>query len=370
MLTDIQIGHVRNLAAVSLQTRAGINVLFGANGSGKTSVLEAVSLLGTARSFRTAQPRQLVTRGESECTVFGLLHHRLPSPQGEESPEQHRIGVVRRIDGGRQLRLNGSDIERSSELASLLPLQILTPSTVELLLGAPSLRRRFLNWGVFHVEHEFMQHWSRYGRALRQRNALLRTAAGSRAIQAWDRELVDAGMAIDRFREGYVHRLQQQLAGLREALALEQLGEVTLRYYRGWAADRALEDVLLASIDTDRERGMTGSGPHRADLRLRVHGQPAQDVLSRGELKLLSWALQLSQGALMETETRRRCVYLVDDLPSEFDGERRQRMAHWLGQCGSQVFVTMIDVPALEWNTSVNMFHVEHGTVRTDSWNG
>ncbi len=355
-LARLNIANIRNISSATVETDATVNAFYGPNGSGKTSLLEAVYFLGSGRTFRSSSTEPLISRGSEDCTVFGLLRDR----EGRET----RIGVSRQRRGGREI--NGELETRASELARRLPTLVLGPDTVQLLVGAPRLRRRFLNWGVFHVEPAFARTWEQANRCLRQRNRILReyTDGPREELATWTRELARAATELDRQRDRYFSRYKEvfEMACSR----LTGIDDVECRYYRGWDATEELDAVLAGQQDGDVRRGYTQCGHHRADVRIRVAGANAAEVCSRGELKILAWAMVLGQGWLLSRDYERHPVYLVDDVASELDQAHRQAVCEWLTDTGRQVLSTGVDRQMLaeSWrSTPLKLFHVERGQV-------
>ncbi|MGK9066413.1 DNA replication/repair protein RecF [Stutzerimonas chloritidismutans] len=356
-LSRISVTGVRNLQPVTLTPSPRINILQGDNGSGKTSFLEAIHLLGLARSFRSTRLNPVISHEQTSCTVFGQV----------QLPDQtNALGIARDRAGEVRIRINGQTVKGAAELAESLPLQVINPDSFRLLEGAPKLRRQFMDWGVFHVEPRFLGAWQRLQQALRQRNSMLRHGTlDSASVAAWSRELTVASDEIDSFRRAYIQLLKPVFeATLAELL---DLGEFQLSYYRGWDKDRHLADVLAASLERDRAMGHTQSGPQRADLRLRIAGHNAAETLSRGQQKLVVCALRIAQGHLVGEAKRGQCIYLVDDLPSELDEQHRRSLCRLLEQLNCQVFITCVDSNLLQvdWcvDTPVSMFHVEQGNI-------
>ena len=364
----LMIKDVRNLASITLNPSPSINILYGLNGSGKTSILEAVHLLGLARSFRSTRIKPVIRAGNNKCTVFAQVE----SGKGRVLP----VGVARDIEEDNfQIRVAGESLKSTSELAQLLPLQIINPDTFQLLEGTPKQRRQFLDWGVFHVKHrDFLVSWKRAQKALKQRNSLLRhgkITGSSLASQlsSWDQELVRSAEHVDQLRLEY---FKQLLPVFMEVLSeLTPLDDISLHYHRGWDKDRSLADILREGVNRDIQSGYTHSGPQRADIRVRMGGSNAVDILSRGQLKLVVCALKLAQGYLFSKLSGKKCVFLVDDLPSELDRPHRKAMCRILQNMKSQVFITCVESNALAdcWLPEVDLkvFHVKQGTVNLES---
>ncbi|WP_027965682.1 DNA replication/repair protein RecF [Halomonas halocynthiae] len=352
---------LRNLKHFVLEPSPDINVFVGDNGSGKTSLLEGIHILGMGRSFRTRHLRHAISHESDQL----LLHARLPSePLGAPSVP---VGIRRHRDASElEIRLASEKVDRLARLVEALPLQLINPDAFRLLEGAPGGRREFIDWGVFHVKHDFMTVWRNFRRALKHRNALLRhDRMDASAFDVWDQELVNWGEALDAMRRDWMQAFDpvfiETLSGLIDLPGLE------LRYTRGWDRKRELVEVLLQGRGTDRQMGFTQQGPQRADMAVRYCKRPATEVLSRGQLKLVVSALKLAQGRLLEQATGRSCLYLVDDLPAELDAGHRRVFCQWLEKMRCQAFITSVDPEALNggWqtDTAVSMFHVKHGEI-------
>ena len=363
MIQQLTVTNVRNLLSASISPSSSINVLYGLNGSGKTSVLEAIHLLGLARSFRSSRLRPVINRESEKCTVFG----RLNTSEFGLLP----VGVARDVkDEVFQIRVGGENLRSTSELAKLLPLQVINPDTFRLLEGSPKLRRHFIDWGVFHVKHrDFIPLWKRMQKALKQRNSLLRHGRiNGSELPAWNLEFVKAAEAVDKLRQEYLERL---IPVFHDVLSqLTDLTEISISYYRGWDRERPLIDVLQDGLQRDIHSGYTHSGPQRADLRVKLGKVNAVDILSRGQLKLVVCALKLAQGFLYSELSGKKCIFLVDDLPSELDSPHRRALCRLFQEMGCQTFITCVEHTALEncWlpEAEVRVFHVKQGTIQLD----
>jgi len=365
-LTQLQINHVRNLHQVRLPGLQKVNVFFGCNGSGKTSVLEAIHLLGMARSFRGSSIKSLISHDESSCTVFGTTSP-APRPDSTGSVVTLPLGVQRNRTGEAQIKVGGKAVRTVAELASLLPLQVITADSFGLLTGTPGGRRQFLDWGVFHVEQQFFGTWQRFQRCIKQRNNLLRRGKISgQELAVWTRDLAQSGAAINEFRKDYFRILSPRFKEIMTQLA-PSLEGLELRYQQGWDRQLNYMEALQQGQPADLEHGYTHCGPQRADIRVMAGGHIAAETLSRGQQKLVVCGLKLAQGQLMTQLGRGSCTYLIDDLPSELDDHHSRLVCELLAGMEAQVFITCIDREEIRsvWpqESELTMFHVEHGSV-------
>jgi DNA replication and repair protein RecF len=356
-LSRLSVSHLRNIQHLEIELGAGVNLITGENGSGKTSLLEAVYFLGSGRSFRSHRLDPVINRDSDGCTVFGVVAH---------GDRVQRVGVHRSRDGSRDIKVNSEVVKRASDLARALPVLVLGPETVDVLLGPPSLRRRFLNWGLFHVEPRFLVDWEVATRCLKQRNTLLRQRnVGSREIDAWTDQLCDVSVRLDKYRQDYFDDFAIQFAALSKVLS--GLDNVTCHYRRGWAVGRELSDIYASQFEADCKRGFTQTGVHKAEIELLVEGVPAASVCSRGELKVLAWSLYLTQGKISSgVGGVSDLLYLVDDMAAELDLVHRKKVCGALLESGCQVIATGIERDQLLncWGGfPTKLFHVEHGNI-------
>lgn len=360
-LTRLELRNVRNLREVSLRPGAGLNVLLGDNGAGKTSVLEGLHLLAYGRSFRGRVRDGLVRTGEEALQVFAEW----AAPSGDGGDRAHKAGL-RHTGSSWEARLDGEKVVHLGELCAAFMVVAFEPGSHALVSGGGEPRRRFVDWGLFHVEQEFLPVWRRYSRALKQRNALLKAGVGSAQLVGWDIELGAAGEEITRRRVLYLERLQERLVPIAEQLA-PGLGRMTLEFEPGWRrSSLSLTDALAVAQDRDRALGHTSVGPHRADWRLQLASKPQRETLSRGQAKLAALACLFAQASDCAAERGGWPVVALDDLASELDAEHRQRVLAVLEGTPAQVFITGVDLAALP-AARATLFHVEHGQVQPAS---
>jgi len=328
-LGRLQVTDFRCLQSAELELDPQFTLISGPNASGKTSLLEAMYVLGRGRSFRTRRLEHLIRHGTERFVVFGEVHtaHR-QVPMGVEGS---RAGIRAQIDGDKPSSL--------AELALQLPVQIIDPEVHHLIEEGPSRRRRFLDWGVFHVEQSFVGHWQRYQQVLKQRNAALKARQPRAIVSVWDSDLVRSGELLSDARSRYVTALSPRA----EAIGRNLLGmELSLSYRSGWSKDQSMVEALQQSWNHDQEAGATQIGPHRAELAIRLDGTAVKDRISRGQQKLLAAALLIAQIKLFPEGSPVQPSLLLDDPAAELDDDRLAGLIREVSSQSVQLIVTTL----------------------------
>lgn len=353
-VSRLEIRGLRNLREVSLQPGPGLNLFLGDNGAGKTSVLEALHLMAYGRSFRGRVRDGLIRSGSEAVEVFTAWQ--------EGSGGERRAGL-RHAGQSWEGRLDGNRLSHLGELCAAFMVVTFEPGSHALVSGGGEPRRRFVDWGLFHVEPDFLALWRGHARALKQRNALLKGGTGGRQLDAWDHELAVAGEAVTLYRQQYLARLQDQVAAAATELA-PGLGAVALSFQPGWRREElSLADALLLARDRDRGLGYTSVGPQRADWRLMFEALPNREPLSRGQGKLAALSCLLAQARDCADRRGDWPIIALDDLASELDPVHQQRLLAVLLQTGAQLFVTGTAPLAVAEGVSRKVFHVKRGEI-------
>lgn len=356
-LSRIQVRNFRCIESATLDLERRYNLIFGPNGSGKTSLLEAIGFLSRGRSFRGTRTDGLVKHGQSVFQISAVV---------TDGDAEHRLG----IEAGRGqwvTRLNREPAEGVAALAEKLAVQVIDPEIHRLVSDGPDVRRRFLDYGVFHVEHRFLSAWRRYRRALRQRNAALRQGVSDSQLEAWNPEFLDSGAAVDACRVQHV----AELAGEFERIGIDLMQEdVSCEYRPGWTEGNSLPEALAAAQERDREQGTSTVGPHRADLKLVYKGRGARQQVSRGQQKLFGAALVLAQTRLLGAHLAEPPLLLVDDPAAELDAAALERMLGLVVETGSQLVVTALSDRVIDLPGPIRAFHVEQGRFEQSAGDG
>ncbi len=349
-LRQLSLTDFRNLDSVTLDFHPRLNLIHGLNASGKTSLLEAIHVLCSGASFRSAQLKPCIRHHRQNFLLFGRF-------------EDFNAGLSRSMES-LDIKIDGQVVQRRSDLATRAPVNIVDHESFSLINGSPQVRRQYMDWGLFHVEPTFKENWFSFRHALKQRNKLIKSRhAVDETLAYWDRYLVVPSEAISEWRLQWSKKIAVYL---QESMQLLAPGiELELQYQRGWSADKMLAQVLLDSRDRDIRLGYTTAGIHRDDLSLTSDGQLAQDVLSRGQQKRVSLALLVASLRLVRESTGKPIILLIDDMNAEMDVQARQLVMELLQSLDMQLFITNVSPEwTLPGHKDCKMFHVEHGTIK------
>jgi DNA replication and repair protein RecF len=335
-LRRMQVTDFRCLHQGDIEFDSQFTLISGPNASGKTSLLEAIYVLGRGRSFRTRRLQHLIRTGAERLIVFG---------ETEDAGRRVTLGVEASAQGVRA-RLGGDRVASLAELTTALPVQIIDPEVHRLIEEGPSRRRRFMDWGVFHVEPSFVGHWQKYHQVLRQRNAALRSDKPRQVVSAWDAELLRYAALVTAARVRYVELLNP----IARQVAANLLGmEIQLTYRTGWLRELDFPQALERSWRQDQELGSTQVGPQRAELTIKLDGLLARDRISRGQQKLLAAVLLISQIKLFKEDASVRPMLLLDDPAAELDVERLTAFIHEVRAQPLQLVVTTLSQELAEF---------------------
>jgi DNA replication and repair protein RecF len=338
----------RCLDNVGFEPDPDYTLVYGANASGKTSLLEAIAYLGRGKSFRGAPPSNLIQHGRQAFVLFAQI---------DAGGRVAGVGV-RNSRAGLEVKVDGDSRGGAASLAAALPLQVIDPEVHNLVRGGPDERRRFLDWLVFHVEQDYLTLWRQFRRVLKQRNAALRAGAGPGALRVWDHEFCELGGRVGAAR-------QRVLAGCVETLRAHGralLGaEIDFRYVPGWSTEKTLSEALEEQLERDRAIGSTQVGPHRADLRLSYDERQARRLVSRGQQKLLASSMILAATETAQAALGRPLLLLLDDPSAELDRASLGKLMQRVAALGSQVIATSLERDELPLPATPRVFHVEHG---------
>ena len=349
ILSELKIHQLRNISTAHLELNPRFNFISGPNGSGKTSILEALYLLACGHSFRSREISPIVAHGQTSLAVFA------------RSFNHETISIQKSNSGPTQVKLNNQFCSTTSQLAYALPCQVFYSDIFQIIDAGPSVRRSVLDWGLFHVKHNYLALLKEYKKVLKHRNALLKQHAPYEHFVPWDKQLSQLAEQLNVLRTDYFEIWQHEFLAI-----LPQFTDIScsIEYYKGWDkknSGKELVEILKDHFISDKQKQYTQYGAHQADLIIESHHTKVKQLLSRGQQKIILFALKLAQAKLVEKE----CMYLIDDLPAELDELHQKKLLSYLMTNNGQYFITSTnDCNLLSRNCAsneVNMLYLTYG---------
>jgi len=355
-LEKLDIYRVRNIRQASLSPSPKINFISGSNASGKSALLEAIFILGRARSFRSTSIKPVIQFEEADLVISAKVRQTNSSicSLGVQLNGQHTT-----------IHINQEEIHSRSELAYLLPIQLLHPKSYLLLDAGPQHRREFMDWGVFNMYPEFLPTWRTFKKSLQQRNSLLKMKQ-TKQIDVWNQELAQYGTIVANYREQYLKQLEPLVRHIANEFTVIDTPDIKIIY--GWDTTKSYLECLQEDFEKDLRYGYTHSGPHRGDFILLCHNKVAKDYVSRGQLKLLTLALKLAQVEILKSSLGQNVCILIDDITAELDADNRTKLLGLLSQNKQQIFITTNEASEfgdISLFDQHKVFHVEHGEIKS-----
>jgi DNA replication and repair protein RecF len=355
IIQQLNINHFRNLQDCSLTAHSHFNLIYGLNGSGKTSLLEAIYTVANGKSFRATQKQQLIQHNEEFFTVFTVI----------KAEDVHKIGLQKSNKGNARLQIDGQKCRSLSKASKLMPIIFLDPHSPELIELGPGHRRQYLDWALFHVEHDYAKQLQQYLKCVQQRNSALKQQQSDAVCRSWDKLLIELADIISLKRREILEKITPYFNTIIKSLCLP--GAISMKYLPGWQLPNSFSEALDLAYNKDRILGYTTIGPQRADIKFNVGQYQAADVLSRGQEKLLVASVLLAQGEYYRVATEQQAIYLFDDISSELDASNQKKLISLFQSIPGQYFITSLsnDLSKQFCDIASTVFHVEHGAVET-----
>ena len=354
-LHKLDIYRVRNIQQATLYPSTGINFIYGNNGSGKSALLEAIFILGRSRSFRTHNIKHVINYNASDLVVSGQCLR--------NNGHITQIGVQLSYNDS-EIRINQASHCKRSELAYTFPVQFVYPKSYQLLDGGSSMRREFMDWGIFNQDEDYLLVWQKYKKCLLHRNALLKDKNLAQ-LPIWDNELVHYAKLVSNYRMLYIEQLQENF--INTCRLFFDIDSVALSYFPGWDFKQEFHDILVANLSKDCRYGITHYGAHRSDFYLLINNRIAKDYASRGQLKILVLALKLAQIQLLSEKFSKMGCFFIDDFGAELDSVNKFKLLQFLADSKIQVFLSANEISQFGDFTCINeakWFQVEQGCIK------
>ena len=348
--------NFRNLTGNNVVFHPDNNFIIGDNGSGKSSLLEAIFFLGHGKSYRTTKLDNIVHYQQKKFVV------------SVKDAGDRQLGISRDfLTSSTDIKIDGQRINRLSDLAKNIAVQIVTPESFKLFFGGAKERRRFIDLGLFHVKHEFASQWRDFSRVLKQRNACLRAVNNHSMLDYWTDIFSEHSEIIAQYRMEYINSLVKELKVWTDLLLPELSDKINIQYLQGWHQKKELIDVLRANKEKEVQYGFSLFGAQKFDVRFLLNRTSIDKLLSRGQQKLFLLALTFAQAKLIASVKRVKPILLIDDIGAELDINSRTLLSTAIEQLDCQLIITAIDKfvlkPLVSSNKNYKMFHVKHGEI-------
>ncbi|WP_459813857.1 DNA replication/repair protein RecF [Geotalea toluenoxydans] len=360
-LNKIYLQSFRNLEETMLMPAQHFNIFYGNNGQGKTNLLESIFILATMKSFKTARSSDLVRWGAISSLLKGWVE---------------RDGVTREIavfldNQGKKIRVDQKAVTRIDDFFGHLNVVVFTPEEVNMVKGLPELRRKYLDRAVFSSDITYLSVYHAYSKVLKNRNMLLKRGEKV-SFDIWTEKLVEQGKNIILSRLAYLDALRDLLQRFyREISGNEEAVDINYRPYhmdladcRGDVAD-AFAEALAKTATEEERRGTTLAGPHRDDVEFILNGRPLKQFGSQGQQKSYVLALKMAETEYMQKKFHSQPIFLLDDLSSELDQERKKNLMEFLKKRDMQVFITTTSLQNISVDEIENYrtYRIEEGKV-------
>lgn len=350
-IKQIKLDGFRCYDAVQLIFSERINLFYGDNGAGKTSVLEAIYWLSTGKSFRSKKNKVLINQHKSELVLFAEL-------SDHQSPIKHSLGISFNKSNKKQIRLDKQSINNQSQVAHLLPVVSIDPDSYLFIDKTPQFRRSFLDWLVFHVKPEYLSIWSNTTRCQKQLNVLYKSKQQD-LLPQWEQQYIQFATQLNELRQHVFNDLTQSVSNKVKSFIPEITG-FNLSFKQGWSEGLTLGELLEKERPKNLLYGSLFSGVHKMDIKCQVKQQPAQDLLSRGQKKLISIIFYFSFIELLAEKTGNDPLIVIDDMDAELDISKTKLLCDFIMQASNQVFISSVDPKKVtDILDDVGVFHVK-----------
>ncbi len=356
-IEQLNVKNCRSIEDCLLNLSPHFNFIIGENASGKTSLLESLSILSSGRSFRTSHITDVITHTKTSVLISAKIH--------EDDDSFSQIGIEKTAKKTK-IRINKQDIYSQAELSLHCPITVIHPDSINIITGSPFIRRSYVDWLAFYLYPDFYKKWKSYRHILKQRNLCLKNNKHRYGLDEWTEKLIELQPIIHQYREKAIDTISPVLIEITEEL----LGstDVDLILKSGFPSELVLTKENLHSFylekkDYDIKLQRTTAGVHRADFKIKLNGKLASESASRGQLKILAISLLLAQSSAIHSSRSVNGILLIDDLAAELDNKNKEKLLAYISKLQRQIIITStkeMEIDSLEGK----MFHVKHGEIK------
>jgi DNA replication and repair protein RecF len=349
-LTKLNIHNFRNIIHKEYHFNNKINIFYGENGVGKTSILEAIHITSSGKSFRKSSIKSIINFEKDNLTVF--IETLNKQTKNSFSISKHKTGKFK-------AKVNNSSVSKQSEITNQFPVISIDPEVYRLVDFGPLYRRNYLDWLVFHVKHDYIVLWKKVYKCIKQLNYLYKKKAPESEIVFWELNFITFSNELNDIRNNFFNQITPKINKL-STLIQKDLCDISINFKKGWSKDLSLQEQLNTDKNKNRLYGQLQHGPHKMDIQIKDGIHPASQTLSRGQKKTLSMIFYMAYIELL-LENDIKPVLCLDDLDAELDSIKLKKVADFFINTGSQIFITSVLKEKIE-NAfpEAELFHVKH----------
>lgn len=353
-IKQIKVNNFRCYEHLDLQFNNRINILYGDNGSGKTSVLEAIYFLSTGKSFRSKRTKNLLKHETDGLSLFANFR--------DQKQFSHQLGITLSKQLSKKVKLNQDVVSNQSQIAHLLPVVSIDPDSYLFLDKPPQYRRSYFDWLVFHVKPNYLKTWSKVNRCHKHLNILYKEKK-IQELDYWEQQYIKHAESLSNMRLDIFGELEQMVNEKINAF-IPELKTLQLQFKQGWVEGITLKDQLKQDREKNLIYGSLNAGVHKMDLKNTIKQKPAHENLSRGQKKIISSVYYLCYIELLTKHLNVNPILCLDDMDAELDTHKTAVFSEFIQNSSNQVFVTTVDKEKLAPNLKkASMFHVKHNQI-------
>jgi DNA replication and repair protein RecF len=332
-----------------------VNIFYGNNGTGKTSILEAIYFISSGKSFRKSNFKNLINFDSESLTVYieCLNTNKL-------NQEKQTIAINKNKSGLWKAKHNNSKINSQSTITNILPVIAIDPEVYRLVDFGPLYRRNFLDWLVFHVKHNYLLLWKKVYKCVKQLNSLYKNKASIPEVSLWENTFLQYSNELNSIREDFFLKIKPIIYKLNSFMQPE-INDLAISFKKGWSDDLTLEQQLNEDRDKNFKYGQLQHGPHKMDIKILTGKHQASQTLSRGQKKVLSMCFYMAVIDLLITTTDKTPILCLDDFDAEIDKHKLVKAANFFKDKKTQIFITSVHKKKIsKVFPDSKLFHVEH----------
>lgn len=348
-INKLKIYNFRNILNKEYRFNNKINIFYGKNGVGKTSILEAINYLSSGKSFRKGNYKNLINYKAKDLTVYlqCMINNNL-----------NTLSVNKNVNGIWTGKINQKKTKKLVNITNIFPVVSIDPEVYSLIDFGPIYRRNYLDWLVFHVKHDYIILWKKVYKCIKQLNILYKDKASVKELQTWERSFINYSKELNSIRKETFNEVRSNIIELSFYMQ-NDIGDLSVEFKQGWPTRNSLEEQIKIDRSKNLLYGKLTNGPHKMDIKIKTNNLQASQILSRGQKKILSMAFYMAYIKFLNSKDIFP-ILCLDDFDAELDSDKLIKAADFFKQQKTQIFITSVQKEKiLNAFPEADLFHVE-----------